>query len=317
MSDNQDSTSFSDRQVPIKLHICLFTEDDNFANFIRKSLDQSSYLVTRIANKNALIQLVQNQDSRNDDNQKRTPFDCLVINNETASYNLISQLRHLGIVLPTAIAYKEQDFLEEKVILYHSAEVKFKLTTTESISNQINLALTKFLNLSPHDSFAENTDLESAKEQKLTHNLLSLQQKRLAEKLKERLGYLGIYYKRNSQDFYRNLTKSQQKKFLEELAAEYRKIILSYFDEELNINQTIDRFVNQAFFADISVSQILEIHMELMDEFAQQLKLEGRNEDILLDYRLALIDIIAHLCEMYRRCIPKEDIPLEVLFRVD
>ena len=54
-----------------------------------------------------------------------------------------------------------------------------------------------------------------------------------------------------------------------------------------------------------------------MDEFAHQLKIEGRSEDILLDYRLALIDIIAHLCEMYRRSIPSEDISLDVLFKVD
>ena len=98
---------------------------------------------------------------------------------------------------------------------------------------------------------------------------------------------------------------------------EYRQIILIYFSETAQVNQAIDQFVNRAFFADLSVSQILEIHMELMDEFAQQLKLEGRNEDILLDYRLALIDIIAHLCEMYRRSIPREDIPFELLFRID
>jgi circadian clock protein KaiA len=68
----------------------------------------------------------------------------------------------------------------------------------------------------------------------------------------------------------------------------------------------VDRFVEQAFFADMSVSQIVEIHMELMDALATQLKLEGRSEEILLDYRLTLIDIIAHLCEMYRRSIPRE-----------
>ena len=56
----------------------------------------------------------------------------------------------------------------------------------------------------------------------------------------------------------------------------------------------------------MSVSQVLEIHMELMDRLAKKLKLEGRSEDILLDYRLTLIDAIAHLCEMYRRSIPRE-----------
>jgi circadian clock protein KaiA len=48
--------------------------------------------------------------------------------------------------------------------------------------------------------------------------------------------------------------------------------------------------------------------MDVMDEFVKQLKLEGRNEDIVLDYRLTLIDTLAHLCEMYRRSIPKDSI---------
>ena len=61
-----------------------------------------------------------------------------------------------------------------------------------------------------------------------------------------------------------------------------------------------------AFFRDLAVSEIVKIHMELMEKFSNQLKLEGRSEDILLDYRLTLIDIIAHLCEMYRRSVPRE-----------
>ena len=144
-----------------------------------------------------------------------------------------------------------------------------------------------------------------------------LQQRRLAEKLKERLGYLGIYYKRNSKYFYRNLSQKEKKELMEELAAEYREIILGYFVGEDELNQEIDQFVNKAFFADFSVSQILEIHMELMDNFAQQLKIEGRSDEILLDYRLTLIDIIAHLCEMYRRSIPREERPFNVLFKMD
>ena len=73
-----------------------------------------------------------------------------------------------------------------------------------------------------------------------------------------------------------------------------------------DLNTEIDNFVNLAFFADIPVTSVVEIHMELMDEFAQQLKLENRSEDILLDYRLTLIDTIAHLCELYRRSIPRD-----------
>ncbi|CCH68311.1 Circadian clock protein KaiA [Richelia intracellularis HH01] len=40
--------------------------------------------------------------------------------------------------------------------------------------------------------------------------------------------------------------------------------------------------------------------MEIMDEFSTQLKLEGRDNETLIDYRLTLVDILAHLCEIYR-----------------
>jgi circadian clock protein KaiA len=323
MSDNQNFTTISDRDNLVKLHICLFSKDKYLVDLIQKALNQNTYNLTVIAYQDALLELVQNQ---------REKIDCLLIANETASRNLVSQLQHLDIVIPTAIIYQEKELLEEEIIIYHLAEVKFKLTSSESkvpnlektktavtssISNQINLALAKFLHLSPHAPIKEYLAPQPKNQAETTHNLLALQQRRLAEKLKERLGDLGVFYQRSTQDFYRNLPKSQQNKLSEQLAKDYRKIIISYFEDESNINQAIDRFVNQAFFADISVSQVIEIHMKLMDEFAQQLKLEGRSEDILLDYRLALIDIIAHLCEMYRRCIPKEDISLDVLYKID
>jgi circadian clock protein KaiA len=53
----------------------------------------------------------------------------------------------------------------------------------------------------------------------------------------------------------------------------------------------------------------VEIHVDLIDEFWKQLRLEGHKNDFLQDYRLALLDVMAHLCEMYRRSIPP-DIPL-------
>jgi circadian clock protein KaiA len=133
-----------------------------------------------------------------------------------------------------------------------------------------------------------------------------VQQLRLAEKLKERLGYLGVYYKRNPQNFLRNMTPPQKADLLRQLKQDYREIILAYFSDELGLNDQIDQFVNLAFLIDLPISQIVEIHMEIMDEFSKHLKLEGRSDEMLLDYRLTLIDMLAHLCEMYRRSIPRE-----------
>jgi circadian clock protein KaiA len=57
------------------------------------------------------------------------------------------------------------------------------------------------------------------------------------------------------------------------------------------------------------VNKVVEIHVDLIDGFWKQLKLEGHKNDFLQDYRLALLDVLAHLCEMYRRSVPP-DLPL-------
>jgi circadian clock protein KaiA len=51
---------------------------------------------------------------------------------------------------------------------------------------------------------------------------------------------------------------------------------------------------------------VVEIHVDLIDAFWKQLKLEGHKNDFLQDYRLALLDVMAHLCEMYRRSVPPD-----------
>jgi circadian clock protein KaiA len=95
-----------------------------------------------------------------------------------------------------------------------------------------------------------------------------------------------------------NLVDKQE--LLQQLKADYRQILIDYFTTETDIMPNIDKFINALFCANIPVPQIIEMHMEIMDDFSNQLKLEGRDDDALLDYRLALIDILAHLCEIYR-----------------
>ncbi|HEY9738116.1 MAG TPA: circadian clock protein KaiA [Trichocoleus sp.] len=185
---------------------------------------------------------------------------------------------------------------------YHPGTACLELGDLAQLERYIHQAIDQFLKL-PAATPVSDTTVSSEDAQ---HFVLSLQQQRLTEKLKERLGYLGVYYKRNPEHFLRNLSLAERQEFLQKLRDDYRNIVLSYFSSGSTLNQTIDDFVNIAFFADVSVSQIVEIHMELMDDFGTQLKLEGRSEEILLDYRLTLIDVIAHLCEMYRRSIPRE-----------
>jgi circadian clock protein KaiA len=122
----------------------------------------------------------------------------------------------------------------------------------------------------------------------------------LNAKLKERLGYFGIFSQRNSRFFLSNLSISEQQELLEKLKVMYAQIITNYFTNEEQINYQIDRFVEEAFFVNLSLGQVVEIHMELIDNLEHQLKLEGLHPEHLCDYRLTLIDVIAHLGEMYR-----------------
>ena len=251
-------------------------------------------------------------------------IDCLIVREEPSILPLFNQLYEQGTLLPVIIFQEGENLstsstnVESPTFLYHSAEVRHGVTELDEIQVTIDRAITKFLHLGPSCFLADRSLSSGGDTSTENHqSLLLLQQRRLAEKLKERLGYLGVYYKRNPKYFYRNLSPEDKQGLLKQLIASYREIILNYFDEDTDINQAIDQFVNQAFFADISVSRVLEIHMELMDEFSQQLKLEGRSEEILLDYRLTIIDILAHLGEMYRRCIPRGDLLFDLLNQID
>ncbi|MEP6517479.1 circadian clock protein KaiA [Microcoleus vaginatus] len=255
-------------------------------------------------------------------------LDCLVLEMDGDLRSLLGKLQERSLFLPAVIfsphaqhgrpeapysdgfeaaastANKSQD--ESCAFFYHPGEVQLAIARSSEIAAGIDRAIAQFLKLSTPVPVNYQSVTVDATAQLTAQSLLSRQQRRLAEKLRERLGYLGVYYKRNSHIFLRNLSGPEKQKFLEQLKSSYRDIVLNYFSQDTAVNNQIDEFVNLAFFADVPVTQIVEIHMELMDEFAKQLKIEGRSEEILLDYRLTLIDAIAHMCEMYRRSIPKE-----------
>ncbi len=250
-------------------------------------------------------------------------IDCLLMFYEANSLPVLNRLYEQGRLLPIILLEAEPLDLvtennERPTIVYHNAEIHLPESDWSQLPAIVDKAIAHYLHLGPlcllpNPSEPDTTPVPNESPQ----SFLLLQQRRLADKLKERLGYLGVYYKRKPSYFYRNLSSQEKLNYLEDLTAQYREITLSYFSDENTVNDLLDQFVNQVFFADLAVSQILEIHMEIMDEFSQRLKLEGRSEEILLDYRLVLIDILAHMGEMYRRSIPREDIPFDVYYQTD
>ncbi|MGG6242182.1 circadian clock protein KaiA [Nodosilinea sp. AN01ver1] len=237
------------------------------------------------------------------------PPDCLVVDEQVWQDALRPALQELNLVLPVVVLVSNREAIARPVPQsdqYSGTVVHHSLEALSQVDRAIQTAIQEFLRHS-NASQADSTTASAHESSSLVANL-SNQQHQLTEKLKARLGYLGVYYKRNPSQFFRHLNREDRQALLDQLKSDYRKIVLAYFasNVKLNLNQLIDDFVDQAFMSDISVAQIVEIHMELMDTFSKQLKLEGRSEEILLDYRLTLIDVIAHLCEMYRRSIPRE-----------
>ncbi len=286
--------------VLLNLQVCCLVAEANLnqtKSTLASFLPDNRYTLTVVSDLEILVDLL----TKTQDVQ-----DCLIIFRDAEA--VVGHLGISDIFMPTILVledlyeYSEQAHEHSKSKDFYRASVIIKFDQLQNLPTLIDQAIATFIRISPqvrHQIYV-NIPHRAASES------LSVQQQRLAGKLNERLGYLGVYYKRDSRLFLRNLSPEDRKEYIGRLRTIYRLITLEYFVEKNDdLNQNIDEFVNLSFFADISVSQVLQIHMELMEEFAKQLRLEGRNEEILLDYRIALIDMIAHLCELYRRSIPR------------
>ncbi|MBW4422921.1 MAG: circadian clock protein KaiA [Nostoc desertorum CM1-VF14] len=117
--------------------------------------------------------------------------------------------------------------------------------------------------------------------------------------------YLFASNTQKSQQHFQEMTPSERQGLLRQLKLDYSLILIDYFTTDKTLKEKIDKFINTIFYGNIPVPQIIEIHMEVIEEFSKQLRLEGRSNETLLDYRLTLIDILAHLCELYRSSIYK------------
>ncbi|MBD2020464.1 circadian clock protein KaiA [Leptolyngbya sp. FACHB-36] len=296
--------------MSFQLLIAILFKSDFLAQSIQKGLGRDRYKIAAFSLKEEFCKFIE---------QEKQQLDCLLLEADAELPHLTKWLHGQATLLPAVLIQPNGAVIQpilpsestgrlnsDPAFIYHTAEVRLPLAQLDRVAQSIDNAIAQFLTLSPvrqTNSSVLDADLTH---DLTTQNFLLLQQRRLTEKLKERLGYLGVYYKRNPQSFFRHLSLQEQQKLSDRLKSDYHDIVLRYFSDDGTLNQRIDDFVNTAFFADIAVSQVVEAHMELMDEFSKQLKLEGRSEEILLDYRLTLIDTLAHLCEMYRRSVPKD-----------
>lgn len=264
------------------------------ANLLRtQALKEASALWLK-SGRYALVAMEEGKDPLTMLRSSRENYDAVLLEQGAFRPEVYRSLREKDLLLPAVVIGEVTGKVE-----YHDAEVHLPADQLEQLPYSLDAAVSRFLrrgplrrgnggNLAP----GSNNDTE--------------ERWKLANRLKDRLGYLGVYYKRDPGKFFRSLSQSDKEDLIRSLSRTYRDLLVSYFRDPAAANQALESFVNTAFFADLPITTTVEIHMNLIEGFWKQLKLEGHKNDFLQDYRLALLDVMAHLCEMYRRSIPPD-----------
>jgi len=220
----------------------------------------------------------------------RDSCDALLIEQGELVPEAAQSLQERGLVLPAVVIGRVLGRVD-----YHPDEIHLPPDQLEQLTYSLDAAISRSLSralaMSPEDP-------PQGRDEPMPERW------RLANRLQARLGLLGVFYKRDPSRFLRNLDPEDAGILLASLQRTYRDLLLSYFKDPAAANQALESFVNTAFFSDLPITKTVEIHMDLIDSFSKQLRLEGHKSDFLQDYRLALLDVMAHLCEMYRRSIP-------------
>ena len=220
-------------------------------------------------------------------------IDAVVVEQHLLDASSREQLLSRGLLFPAVVVGEMKGHVD-----YHAEELHLADDQLAQLGYTVDAAISRFLRQGRADGRSDDDGLASVD--------------KLSRRLQERLGYLGVFYKRDPSRFLGSLPSEERRELLESLQRTYRDLLISYFSDPAASNQALESFVNTAFFSDLPITRTVDIHVDQIDEFWKQLRLEGHKSDFLQDYRLALLDVMAHLCEMYRRSIPP-DIPLSGL----
>ena len=229
--------------------------------------------------------------------QKREAVDAVVIEQSLLEPELRQSLLDAGLLFPAVVVGEVMGRVD-----YHPEEVHLPVDQIEQLGYNVDAAISRFLRQGQKEERQEEGQALNVQGGVAVESSAW----RLTSRLQERLGYLGVFYKRDPSRSLSNLPPDEQEELLKSLERTYRDLLLSYFRDPAAANQALESFVNTAFFGDLPITRAVEIHMNLIDDFWKKLRLEGHKNDFLQDYRLALLDVMAHLCEMYRRSIPTE-----------
>lgn len=207
-----------------QISICALVETSALSQGCEHALTQDRFRISLCRAHTEFLDYLQD---------KREGIDCLILEGKLWLNELTRHLCEHGLVLPAIVILEDESRSPDaEQFRYHSAEVQIGSSAIEQLPEKVDLAIAQFLRLAPLQCVATI----SSPIQQYSPNIgkggtasdpILVQQQRLTERLKERLGYLGVYYKRDPQRFLRNLAPPEAKQLMHLLEATYREIVLN------------------------------------------------------------------------------------------
>ena len=148
-------------------------------------------------------------------------IDAVVVEQHLLDASSREQLLGRGLLFPAVVVGEMKGYVD-----YHSEELHLADDQLAQLGYTVDAAISRFLRQGRADGRSDNDGLASVN--------------KLSRRLQERLGYLGVFYKRDPSRFLGSLPSEERRELLESLQRTYRDLLISYFSDPAASNQALE-----------------------------------------------------------------------------
>ena len=153
---------------------------------------------------------------------QREAIDAVVVEQQLLDPQTRDQLVNSGLLFPAVVVGELKGHVD-----YHSEELHLPSDQLAQLGYNIDAAISRYL----RQSRVDGRPGEAATRAVGT----------LSRRLQERLGYLGVFYKRDPSRFLGSLPPDERHELLESLQRTYRDLLISYRSEERRVGKECER----------------------------------------------------------------------------
>ena len=175
--------------------------------------------------------------------RQREAVDAVVIEQCLLDDKTREALSSEGLLFPAVVVGELMGRVD-----YHPEEVHLPGDQLEQLGYNVDASISRFLRQGQKDARPEDGAEQNA------IPAMEGSAWKLSSRLQERLGYLGVFYKRDPSRFLANLPPDEQRDLVQSLQRTYRDLLISYFRDPAAANQALESFVNTAFFGDLPIT---------------------------------------------------------------